>query len=331
MHRPNRNPVFGTALMFAAAIASGEVAAQSPAPAYPTKPVRLTVPFPPGSSTDIISRILAQKLTDVWRQQVVVENRAGGGGSIGAELVAKALPDGYTLLIGHIGTHGVNPSLYTRLPYDPIGDFAPVTQTASLPLVLVVHGSLPLQTVAQLVALAKTKPGLVNYASGGNGSAAHLAVEYFKLLAKVDIVHIPYKGTGPALADLVGGQVSLTITGMPPLMPHLNSGRLRGLAVTTIERVPELPSLPTIAESGYPEYEINSWQGMFAPRGTPGALIARLNRDIASALKSADVRERFSVLGAQPVGNSPEQFAKHVKAEIAKWARVVRDTHMSLD
>ena len=158
MHRPNRNPVFGTALMFAAAIASGEIAAQSPAPAYPTKPVRLTVPFPPGSSTDIISRILAQKLTDVWRQQVVVENRAGGGGSIGAELVAKALPDGYTLLIGHIGTHGVNPSLYTRLPYDPIGDFAPVTQTASLPLVMVVHGSLPVQTVAQLVALAKTKP-----------------------------------------------------------------------------------------------------------------------------------------------------------------------------
>ena len=185
--------------------------------------------------------------------------------------------------------------------------------------------------MAQLVALAKTKPGLVNYASGGNGSAAHLAVEYFKLLAKVDIVHIPYKGTGPALADLVGGQVSLTITGMPPLVPHLNSGRLRGLAVTTIERVPELPSLPTIAESGYPEYEINSWQGMFAPRGTPGALIVRLNRDIASALKSADVRERFSVLGAQPVGNSPEQFEKHVKAEIAKWARVVRDTHMSLD
>ena len=298
---------------------------------FPIKPVRLVVPFPPGSSTDIISRILAQRLTDVWGQQVVVDNRAGGGGNIGVETVARANPDGYTLLIGHIGTHGVNPSLYPKLPYDPVIDFAPVTQTASLPLALVVHPAVAATDVGALVALARAKPGTLNYASGGNGSAAHLAVEYFKLLAKINLVHVPYKGTGPAMSDLMGGQVALTITGLPPLMPQLKAGKLRGLAVTTAKRVPDLPTLPTIAESGFPEYEINSWQGMFAPAATPPAIVSRLNRDVAATLRLPEVKDRFSALGAQPVGNPPEAFGAHVKAEIAKWARVVKESRMTVD
>lgn len=298
---------------------------------FPAKPVRLLVPFPPGSSTDIISRILAQRLTEVWNQQVVVDNRAGGGGNIGVETVARANPDGYTLLIGHIGTHGVNPGLYAKLPYDPVRDFAPVTQTASLPLALVVHPAVAANDVATLVSLARSKPGTLNYASGGNGSAAHLAVEYFKLLAKINLVHVPYKGTGPAMSDLMGGQVALTITGLPPLMPQLKAGKLKGLAVTTARRVPDLPALPTIAESGYPEYEINSWQGMFAPAGTPAAIVSQLNRDVAATLRLPEMKERFSTLGAQPVGNSPEAFGAHVKTEIAKWARVVKESRMTVD
>ena len=311
--------------------APGEAAAQSITPTYPAKPVRLIVPFPPGSSTDIISRILAQKATDAWGHQVIVENRAGGGGNIGVELAAKSPPDGYTLLGGNLNTHGVNPNLYQKLSYHPVTDFTPITQTVALPLVLVVHPSLPVRTVKDLTALARSRPGQLNYASGGSGSAAHLAVEYFKLLAKVDFTHIPHKGTGPALTDLLGGHVSLTITGLPPLMPHLTSGKLRGLAVTTAQRVPSLPALPTMAESGLDNYAVDSWQGLFAPAGTPAAIVAKINRDIAGVLKLPDVRERLSGLGAQPVGNSPEQFAAHVKTEIAKWARVVKAARMTVD
>ena len=305
--------------------------AQSGGAAYPAKPVRLVVPFPPGSSTDIVSRLLAQKLSEGWGHQVIVDNRPGGGGAIGVELVAKAPADGYSLVVGHIGTHGVNPSLFPKLPYDPIKDFSFITQTVSLPLILAVHPSLPARTVKELTALAKVKKGQLNYASGGNGSAAHLAVEYYKLLAKVDLVHVPYKGTGPALTDLMAGNVSVTITGMPPLMPHIKSGRLRALAVTTAKRVENLPQLPTFAESGYPEYEINSWQGLFAPAGAPADIVSKIHGAVAGTLKLPDVRERLAGLGAEPVASAPEQFAAHVKREIAKWARVVKSAGIRID
>jgi tripartite-type tricarboxylate transporter receptor subunit TctC len=310
---------------------NASLAQSGSATAYPAKPVRLVVPFPPGSSTDIVSRLLGQKLSESWANQVIVDNRPGGGGAIGVELVAKAPADGYTLVVGHIGTHGVNPSLFPKLPYDPVKDFSFITQTVSLPLILAIHPSLPAKTVKELTALAKSRKGQLNYASGGNGSAAHLAVEYYKLLANIDMVHVPYKGTGPALTDLMAGNVTVTITGMPPLMPHIKSGRLRALAVTTAERVKNLPQLPTFAESGYPEYEINSWQGMFAPAGTPADIVTKINRSIAATLKLPDVGARLSDLGAEPVASTPEQFAAHVKREIAKWARVVKAAGIRID
>jgi tripartite-type tricarboxylate transporter receptor subunit TctC len=298
---------------------------------YPAKPVRLVVPFPPGSSTDIVSRLLAQKMSQAWNHQVIVDNRPGGGGAVGVELAARAPADGYTLVVGHIGTHGVNPSLFPKLPYDPIKDTVAITQTVSLPLILAVHPSVPVKTVKELSALARAKKGELNYASGGNGSAAHLAVEYYKLLAKVDMVHVPYKGTGPALTDLMAGNVSVTITGMPPLMPHIKSGKLKALAVTTAQRVEQVPNLPTFAESGYPEYEINSWQGFFAPAGTPSDIVSKIHGEIARTLKLPDVRDRLSGLGANPVASTPEQFVAHVKKEIAKWARVVKAAGIRVD
>ena len=307
------------------------LAQPSGAAGFPSKPVRLVVPFPPGSSTDIVSRLLAQRMSEAWGHQVIVDNRPGAGGAIGVEQVAKAAPDGYTLVVGHIGTHGVNPSLFSKLPYDPINDFAPITQTVSLPLILAIHPSVPAKNVKELTALAKAKQGQLNYASGGNGSAAHLAVEYYKLLAKIDLVHVPYKGTGPALTDLMAGNVSLTITGMPPLMPHIKSGKLRALAVTTAQRVEQLPQLPTFAESGYPEYEINSWQAFFAPAGTPSDIVMKINGEIGRILKLPDMRDRLAGLGAVSVGSTPEQSRALVKSEIAKWARVVKAAGIRVD
>lgn len=313
------------------ALVSPSFAQSGAAGSYPSKPVRLVVPFPPGSSTDIVSRLLAQKMSEAWGHQVVVENRPGAGGAIGVEQVAKAAPDGYTLVVGHIGTHGVNPSLFPKLPYDPIRDFSPITQTVSLPLILVTHPSVPAKNVKELTALAKARKGELIYASGGNGSAAHLAVEYYKLLAGIDMVHVPYKGTGPALTDLMAGNLSLTITGMPPLMPHIKSGRLRALAVTTTRRVEQLPQLPTFAESGYKEYEINSWQALFSPAGTPADIVAKVHGEVGRVLKLNDLRERLDGLGAIAVGSTPEQARALVKSEIQKWARVVKSAGIRID
>lgn len=317
---------------FALVVSTAAAFAQSGgAASYPGKPVRLIVPFPPGSSTDIVSRLLAQKMSEAWGHQMIVDNRPGAGGAIGVEQAARSAADGYTLVIGHIGTHGVNPSLFPKLPYDPLKDFSPITQTVSLPLILVTHPSLPTRNVKELTALAKARAGQLNYASGGNGSAAHLAVEYYKLLAGVDMVHVPYKGTGPALTDLMAGNLSLTITGMPPLMPHIKSGRLRALAVTTKERVSQLPALPTFAESGYPDYEINSWQALFAPAGTPSDVVAKINAEVGRTLKLPDIRDRLNGLGAVAVGSSPEQTLALVKSEILKWARVVKAAGIRVD
>ena len=292
--------------------------------AYPAKPIRLVVPFVPGGSTDLIARILGQKLEEVLGQQVVVENRAGAGGNIGVEYVAKAAPDGYTLIFGHVGTFGFGPSLYQKLPYDPIKDFAPVVLFAMVPNMLAVHPALPTKSVKELIALAKAHPGQINYGSSGNGSASHLATEYFKLLSKTDITAIPYKGTGPLITDLIAGQTSLTITGVPPLYPFVQSGRLRGLAVGSVKRLALMPDMPTIAEAGVAGYESSTWFGPLAPAKTPREIVVKLNTELMKILQRPDVRSRFTAEGIEALGSTPEEFGAYIKAEIERWGRVVK-------
>ena len=308
-------------------IATTCVAASAPAlsqTTYPTKPIRLVVPFVPGGSTDLIARIMGQKLDEALGQQVVVENRAGAGGNIGVEYVAKSASDGYTLIFGHIGTFGFGPSLYQKLPYDPVKDFAPITLFAMVPNMLVVHPALPAKTVKELIALAKARPGQMNYGSSGNGSASHLASEYFKLLSKTDIIAIPYKGTGPLVTDLIAGQTSLTITGVPPLYPFVQSGRLRGIAVGSVKRLALMPDLPTIAEAGVPGYESSTWFGPLAPAKTPREIILRLNTELLKILQRPDIKARFAAEGAEGLGSTPEEFGTYIKSEIDRWGRVIK-------
>jgi len=297
-------------------------------PAYPVKPIRLVVPFAPGGSTDTIARLIGQKLDEALGQQVIIDNRPGAGGNLGVDYVAKSAPDGYTLIFGHVGTFGFGPSLYAKLPYDPIRDFAPVALFAMVPNMLVVHPSLPANSVKELVALARARPGQLNYGSSGNGSASHLATEYFKLLSKTDITAIPYKGTGPLVTDLIAGQTSLTITGVPPLYPHVQSGRLRTLAVGSVKRLPLLPSLPTIAEAGVPDYESSTWFGPLAPAKTPREIIVRLNAELMKMLQRPDVRARFAAEGIEALGSTPEEFGTYIKSEIERWSRVIKAAHV---
>jgi len=310
-----------------AALMGGPAAAQP----YPGQPVKLVVPFPPGGSTDIIARAMAQKLTQLWGQQVIVDNRPGAGGVIGADAVAKSPADGYTLLMGHVGTLAVNTSLYPKLPYDPLKSFAPVSMVAVVPNVLVVHPSVPVKSVSELIAYAKAHPGKLNYGSAGNGSAANLAMEYFKLQTKTDIVHVPYKGTAPSITDLVGGQITLTMTGAPTVMPHVQSGRLRALAVSSLERVDALPKTPTLAEAGVPGFEATQWYGIAAPAGTPPAVVAKLNADTRKIMQTEDMRQRLSTEGAIVSTGTPEQFTAFIKAEIAHWAVVVKSAGMRVE
>jgi len=282
------------------------------------------VPFVPGGSTDLIARVMGQKLEEPLGQQVVVENRAGAGGNIGVDYVAKSAPDGYTLIFGHVGTFGFGPSLYQKLPYDPVKDFAPIVLFAMVPNMLVVHPALPAKSVKQLIALARAHPGQMNYGSSGNGSASHLATEYFKLLSKTDITPIPYKGTGPLVTDLIAGQTSLTITGVPPLYPFVQSGRLRGLAVGSVKRLALMPDLPTIAEAGVPGYESSTWFGPLAPAKTPREIIVKLNAELMKILQRPDVRARFAAEGIEALGGTPEEFGVYVKAEIERWGRVIK-------
>ncbi|MGH8619902.1 MAG: Bug family tripartite tricarboxylate transporter substrate binding protein [Burkholderiales bacterium] len=291
---------------------------------YPTKPIRLIVPFSPGGSADLIARLVGQQISEAAGQQVLVDNRAGAGGNIGVEMVAKAAPDGYTLLIGHIGTFGVNPTLYPKLPFDPIRDFQPVSLYTKLPNMLAVHPSLPVRTTKELIALAKKTPGQLNYGSAGNGSAAHLATEYFKLLTKIQIEHIPYKGTGPAVIDLIAGQVSLMITGVPPLLAHVKAGKLRALGVASAQRIALLPDLPTLIEAGVPGYETSQWHGVLAPAGTPRPIVDALNAMLVKSLQRPAVKERLASEAAEGVGSTPEQFQEFIKSEIARWAPVVK-------
>jgi tripartite-type tricarboxylate transporter receptor subunit TctC len=306
-------------------------AAAAPADAYPSKPVHLVVPFTPGGSTDILARAIGQKLTEAWGQPVVIENKPGAGGNVGVDLVAKSAPDGYTIVMGHIGTFAANPALYKQLPYDPIRDFAPITLVAMVPNVLVVGPSVRAGTLGELIAYAKANPGNLDYGSGGNGSAAHLATEYFKLRSGVDLQHVPYKGTGPAIADLLGGQIGLMITGALPLLPHIRSGKLRALAVASPKRLAVLPDVPTIAESGYPGFAAVQWYGLFAPAATPKDIVAKIHRDAVAALKDPAVAERLASEGAEPVGDTPEHFGAFVRSEIELWGKVIRDSGAKVD
>jgi len=317
-----------TVVYVASAFAAGHSQAQQ---AYPTKPIRMICPFPPGGTTDVVARLVAQKLTEAWGQQVVVDNRPGAGGIIGTEIVAKAAPDGYTVLLGSITTHAVNPALYKKLNFDPVKDFAPVSLVVSSPQLLAVHPSVAAKSVKELIALAKAKPGQLNYASAGTGTSPHLTFELFKSMAGIDVVHVPYKGTGPAITDLIGGQVQMMITGVVALMPHIKSGKLRGLGVTSAKRVAALPDLPTIAESGIPGFDVSSWFGVFLPGGTPKPIVAKMNAEIRKILEVPEVRQRLISQGADPASNTPEEFAAYVKAEMAKWGKVARDTGTRAD
>jgi len=260
----------------------------------------------------------------MWGQQVVVENRGGAGGTIGVELAARAAPDGYTIVMGHVGTFGFNPTLYPKLPYDAIKDFAPITILATVPNGMAVHPSLPVKTARDFVALARAKPGELLYASGGSGSASHLAGEYFRLLTKINMVHVPYKGTGPAMISMISGQTTMTITGMVALMPHVKSNRLKLLGVATMKRLAILQDVPTINESGVPGYDANQWYGVLTQAAVPRDIVAKLHADIVKVLARPDIKERLAADGAEPVANTPEQFTAHIKSEIVRWAPVVK-------
>ena len=314
----------------AIAIAFFALAVHAQAP-YPNKPVRLVVPFPAGGTTDILARAVAQKLTETMGQTVVIDNRPGAGGNIGAELVAKAPPDGYTLLMGTVGTHAINASLYARMPYDHVRDFAPVILVAGVPNVLVIHPSVPVNSVQELIAYGKANPGKLNFASSGAGTSIHLAAELFKTMSGVQMTHVPYKGSAPALADLLGGQVQLMFDNLPSALPHIKSGKLKALAVTSLQRSTTVPDLPTIAESGLPGFDANSWFGILAPAGTPKEIIDRLNSEVAKWLASPEAREKLASQGAIPAGRSPEDFAQHIAAETAKWQKVVKESGAKVD
>ncbi len=306
-------------------------AATSQAQTYPTRAITLIVPFPAGGTTDILGRFVGQALSAAWNQPVVVENRGGAGGNIGAAAVAKAAPDGYTLLVGTVGTHAINASLYAKMPYDTLKDFAPVTQIASVPNMLVVTPSLPVGSVTELIAYAKANPGKLNMASSGNGTSIHLSGELFKVMTGVDMVHVPYKGSAPALNDLMGGQVQLMFDNMPSALPQVKGGTLKALAVTTATRSPAMPDLPTVAEAGVHGFEASSWFGVFAPAGTPKEVVAKLQTEIARILKSPEMTERLAQQGAVAVGNTPEEFGAYVQSELVKWAGVVKASGARVD
>jgi tripartite-type tricarboxylate transporter receptor subunit TctC len=298
-------------------------AADLSASTYPVKTVRIIVGFSPGGSTDVTARIVAQKMSESWRQQVIVDNRPGAGGNIGAEAVAKAPADGYTLLLATTGVMAINHRLYRSLSYDALRDFAPVTQIGSLPLILIVHPSLPVRSVKELIALAKAKPGQLSYASSGVGGATHMTAEVFRMMAGVDILHIPYKGSGQAMADLIGGQVPLAFDQITSSLPHVESGKLRALAVTSAKRFASVPQLPTMSEAGVPGYEAVSWNGLAAPAATPMDVLARIQAEVARVVQLPDIKERFFRDGIEPVASTPQQFAAHIRAERAKWEKVV--------
>jgi len=314
-------------LLAAAALA---LAADAPAQSFPTRPVRIIVPFPAGGPSDILTRMMGPKLTDLWGQQVVVDNRPGAGTIIGTDLVAKAAPDGYTLVMVYTG-HATNPGLHSKLPYDTLRDFAPVTLATTLPIIVVAHPSLPAGSVKELIALAKARPGQIAFATSGNGSTGHLAGELFKSVARVNLLHIPYKGSAPAIADVLGGQVAITFDGLPAALPHVQAGKLRAIAMTSLERSPLLPDVATIAESGFPGFSSDAWFGVLAPARTPPAVVQQLNANMVKVLQLPEIRDRLVAMGYRPIANTPEQFDAFIRAEIAKWGKVIKESGARLD
>jgi len=310
-------------------VTAGALAMIAPAAAqdYPKKQIELVVPFVAGGTTDNIARLIAQRFSDSWGQTVIVSNRPGGGSTIGTNAVAKAAPDGHTLLITTIG-FAINAGMQ-KLPYDPVKDFAPIAELASLPLMLVVHSSLPATNLKEFVALVKSKPGGWDYASSGSGTSPHLATEMFKAMAGIDLVHVPYKGNAEAMNALLGGHVKIYFTLVPAAIQHVRAGTLRPLAVTTEQRLPYLPDVPTVAEEGYSGYEISSWQGAFAPAGTPKDVVAKINGELVRLVNTSDVRARMAREGADPVGSTPEAFTERVKSEIVKWSKVTKDAGLA--
>jgi len=309
---------------FAAFLAFALVSASASAQ-YPSKPLKLIVPFPPGGSTDILARALAQKLGDDLGQPVVIDNRGGAGGTIGAEAASKAPADGHTIMMGHLGTLAVAPAIYRKLAYDPVKSYAPVALMALVPSVLVVNPQvLDVKSAAELIAYARAHPGKLTYGSGGMGSSSHLTTEYFKLATGTDILHVPYKGIGPMLADLVGGQISMGLNGAPAVMPYVNQGRLRALAVSSAKRLEALPMLPTLAESGVPGFEASGWYGIVAPAGTPRAAIDRLNAAVKKIVATPELKARLDAEGAQAAAGTPEEFGAFIASEMERWGAVLR-------
>ena len=306
-------------------------ASAADAQSWPTKPVRMVIPFPPGGTTDILGRVAAQKLSEAIGQQVVPDNRPGASGNIGTEQVAKAQPDGYTLLTAPGSTLTIHPSLYAKLGFDPLKDFAPVTILAGVPNLLVVHPSLPVRNVKELIAIAKAKPDQLNYASTGAGQSTHLSMELFKNMAGVKIVHVPYKGSAPAVTDLLGGHVPMMFDNMPSALPHVKAGKLRALGVSTAKRSATAPDVPTVAESGLPGFDVTVWFAVLAPAATPREIIERANRILVKALQASDVRERLASQGAEPVGNTPEQVTAQMKTDLAKWAKVIKAADIKIE
>ena len=317
-------------MLVPAMLTPATVLAQSAAPNYPSKSIRFIVPFPPGGGTDIGTRVIAQKLSERYQQQVIVDNRGGAAGIIGTELAAKAPPDGYTLMMGNIGTHAINISLYKKLPYDPVRDFAPVTQAAGLPLFVLVHPSLPVRNAKELISFAKAQPGL-NYSSSGSGGSMHMAAELFQNMTGVKFTHVPYKGGGPAVVDLIAGQVSLSFATVLETSQHVKSNRLRALAVTSAGRSIAFPAIPTVAEAALPGYESISWLGVFAPAATSREIVAQLNSEIVRILSLPDVKERLLGQGAEPIGNSVERFTAVLKSDIAKYSKLLKAAGVSLE
>lgn len=301
------------------------------AQAFPTRPIKIVVPFPAGGTTDIIAREVAAHLTKAFGQSVFVENRPGAGGNVGADAVAKSAPDGYTLLMGTVGTHGINVSLYSKMPYDAVKDFAPISLCAAVPNVMVVHPSVPANTVAEFIAYAKKEGSKVAMASSGNGTSIHLAGELFKSMTGTTMTHVPYKGSAPALVDLVAGQTQVMFDNAPSAMPHIRAGKLRALAVTSSKRSEALPNVPTLEEAGLKGYEASSWFGLFAPAGTPREIVQKISAEVQKGIATPEMQEKFKSQGAIPVGSTPEAFAAHVEAEIKKWAQVVKASGAKID
>lgn len=316
------------AMLFATAMAL----ACAPAYAdYPAKPVKIVVPYPPGGTTDILARFIGAQLGSKLKQSFIIENRPGASGAIGSQAVAIAAPDGYTLLLGTISTHGINSGLSKSLPYDPVKDFAPITVVGTTPNVISVNPAFPVKNLAELIALAKGKPGTINFGSTSPGGSPHMSGELLKAMANIDIVHVPYKGAGPMLTDLIGGQVQMGFDNLPSSIGFINSGKIRPIAVTTTKRWPGAPDIPTVAESGVPGYEVSAWFGLLAPAHTPKAIIDQLQKDVAEILAQPDVMKRMYELGAEPGGNSPDAFARQISAEVEKWKQVVAKNGLKVE